>query len=229
MKVNFNELVKGTILLNKRNGKEFKVITFDSAQQKLELENTQTAEVIRVTETTYKRWYSVQSVPEVTEPKTTAKPVAVGPKVSKRANRRPRPATKVVEVIEKTEDVEVVEIKEKRIKQKSGTPKADTVLALTKQLEARIAQDFPASKRGVTQSFIKYSHQFNFVKIFQSKSKIRINVLSCAMSEEMKQKLDRIVPASYGWPIDGFFTIHREEDLDTAMELIAYSAKGAKG
>lgn len=227
MKVNFNELVKGTILLNKRNGKEFKVITFDSEQQKLELENTQTAEVIQVTETAYKRWYAVQSVPEIKEPKAQAKPVVAGAKVRKRAARRP--VTKVVEAIEKTEDVEVVEIKEKRIKQKSGTPKADTVLALTKQLEARIAQDFPASKRGVTQSFIKYSHQFNFVKIFQSKSKIRINVLSRAMPEELKQKLDRIVPAPYGWPIDGFFTIHREEDLDTAMELIAYSAKGAKG
>ena len=181
MKVNFNELVKGTILLNKRNGKEFKVITFDSAEQKLELENTQTEQVIKVTETTYKRWYTVQSVPEVKEPKEKAKPVVAGPKVSKRASRRPRPATKVVEAIEKTDDVEVVDIKEKRIKQKSGTPKADTVLALTKQLEARIAQDFPASKRGVTQSFIKYSHRFNFVKIFQSKSKIRINVLSRAM------------------------------------------------
>ena len=48
------------------------------------------------------------------------------------------------------------------------------------------------------------------------------------MPEDVKQKLDRIVPAKYGWPIDGLFTIRREEDLDTAMELIAYSVKGAK-
>lgn len=233
MKVNFNELVKGTILLNKRNRKEFKVVSLDEKEQKVELLNISSEETVKVSKATFERWYSVQSVPEKEEPKeepkAEAKPTA-GPKVSKRTNRRPRPTTVVVvEAIDKKDDTEVVEIKEKRKNAKSGTPKSDTVLALTKQLEDRIAHDFPASRRGVTQSFIKYAHQYNFVKIFQTKSKIRINVLSRAMPEEMKAQLDRIVPAKYGWPIDGFFTIRREEDLDTAMELIAYSAKGAKG
>lgn len=233
MKVNFNELVKGTILLNKRNRKEFKVLSLDEKEQKVELLNISSEETVKVSKATFQRWYTVQSVPEKEEPKeepkVEAKPTA-GPKVSKRTNRRPRPTTVVVvEAIDKKEDTEVVEIKEKRKNAKSGTPKSDTVLSLTKQLEDRIAHDFPASRRGVTQSFIKYAHQYNFVKIFQTKSKIRINVLSRAMPEEMKAQLDRIVPAKYGWPIDGFFTIRREEDLDTAMELIAYSAKGAKG
>lgn len=233
MKVNFNELVKGTILLNKRNRKEFKVVSLDEKEQKVELLNISSEETVKVSKATFERWYTVQSVPEKEEPKeepkVEAKPTA-GPKVSKRTNRRPRPTTVVVvEAIDKKEDTEVVEIKEKRKNAKSGTPKSDTVLSLTKQLEDRIAHDFPASRRGVTQSFIKYAHQYNFVKIFQTKSKIRINVLSRAMPEEMKAQLDRIVPAKYGWPIDGFFTIRREEDLDTAMELIAYSAKGAKG
>lgn len=233
MKVNFNELVKGTILLNKRNRKEFKVVSLDEKEQKVELLNISSEETVKVSKATFERWYSVQSVPEKEEPKeepkAEAKPTA-GPKVSKRTNRRPRPTTVVVvEAIDKKEDTEVVEIKEKRKNAKSGTPKSDTVLSLTKQLEDRIAHDFPASRRGVTQSFIKYAHQYNFVKIFQTKSKIRINVLSRAMPEEMKAQLDRIVPAKYGWPIDGFFTIRREEDLDTAMELIAYSVKGAKG
>lgn len=233
MKVNFNELVKGTILLNKRNRKEFKVVSLDEKEQKVELLNISSEETVKVSKATFERWYSVQSVPEKEEPKeepkAESKPTA-GPKVSKRTNRRPRPTTVVVvEAIDKKEDTEVVEIKEKRKNAKSGTPKSDTVLSLTKQLEDRIAHDFPASRRGVTQSFIKYAHQYNFVKIFQTKSKIRINVLSRAMPEEMKAQLDRIVPAKYGWPIDGFFTIRREEDLDTAMELIAYSAKGAKG
>lgn len=233
MKVNFNELVKGTILLNKHNRKEFKVVSLDEREQKVELLNISSEETVKVSKATFERWYSVQSVPEKEEPKeepkAEAKPTA-GPKVSKRTNRRPRPTTVVVvEAIDKKEDTEVVEIKEKRKNAKSGTPKSDTVLSLTKQLEDRIAHDFPASRRGVTQSFIKYAHQYNFVKIFQTKSKIRINVLSRAMPEEMKAQLDRIVPAKYGWPIDGFFTIRREEDLDTAMELIAYSAKGAKG
>lgn len=233
MKVNFNELVKGTILLNKRNRKEFKVVSLDEQEQKVELLNISSEETVKVSKATFERWYTVQSVPEKEEPKeepkAEPKPTA-GPKVSKRTNRRPRPTTVVVvEAIDKKEDTEVVEIKEKRKNAKSGTPKSDTVLSLTKQLEDRIAHDFPASRRGVTQSFIKYAHQYNFVKIFQTKSKIRINVLSRAMPEEMKAQLDRIVPAKYGWPIDGFFTIRREEDLDTAMELIAYSAKGAKG
>lgn len=233
MKVNFNELVKGTILLNKRNRKEFKVVSLDEKEQKVELLNISSEETVKVSKVTFERWYTVQSVPEKEEPKeepkAEAKPTA-GPKVSKRTNRRPRPTTVVVvEAIDKKEDTEVVEIKEKRKNAKSGTPKSDTVLSLTKQLEDRIAHDFPASRRGVTQSFIKYAHQYNFVKIFQTKSKIRINVLTRAMPEEMKAQLDRIVPAKYGWPIDGFFTIRREEDLDTAMELIAYSAKGAKG
>ncbi|AQY55405.1 hypothetical protein MS1_63 [Streptococcus virus MS1] len=233
MKVNFNELVKGTILLNKRNRKEFKVVSLNEKEQKVELLNISSEETVKVSKATFERWYSVQSVPEKEEPKeepkAEVKPTA-GPKVSKRTNRRPRPTTVVVvEAIDKKDDKEVVEIKEKRKNAKSGTPKSDTVLSLTKQLEDRIAHDFPASRRGVTQSFIKYAHQYNFVKIFQTKSKIRINVLSRAMPEEMKAQLDRIVPAKYGWPIDGFFTIRREEDLDTAMELIAYSAKGAKG
>lgn len=233
MKVNFNELVKGTILLNKRNRKEFKVVSLDEKEQKVELLNISSEETVKVSKATFERWYTVQSVPEKEEPKeepkAEPKPTA-GPKVSKRTNRRPRPTTVVVvEAIDKKEDTEVVEIKEKRKNAKSGTPKSNTVLSLTKQLEDRIAHDFPASRRGVTQSFIKYAHQYNFVKIFQTKSKIRINVLSRAMPEEMKAQLDRIVPAKYGWPIDGFFTIRREEDLDTAMELIAYSVKGAKG
>ena len=233
MKVNFNELVKGTILLNKRNRKEFKVVSLDEKEQKVELLNISSEETVKVSKATFERWYTVQSVPEQEEPKEEPKaedkPTA-GPKVSKRTNRRPRPTTVVVvEAIDKQDDKEVVEIKEKRKNAKSGTPKSDTVLSLTKQLEDRIAHDFPASRRGVTQSFIKYAHQYNFVKIFQTKSKIRINVLSRAMPEEMKAQLDRIVPTKYGWPIDGFFTIRREEDLDTAMELIAYSAKGAKG
>ena len=203
MKVNFSELVKGTVLLNKRNRKEFKVLSLDEKEQKVELLNLSSEETVKVSKATFERWYSVQSVPEKEEPKEEPKPVA-GPKVAKRTNRRPRPANTtvvVVEAIDKTDDKEVVEIREKRKKQNSGIPKSDTVLSLTKQLEDRIAHDFPASRRGVTQSFIKYSHQYNFVKIFQTKSKIRINVLSRAMPEEMKAKLDRIVPAKYGWPI----------------------------
>lgn len=218
MKLIFAELRIGDTLTNKRNSKSFKVETVLPEEGKAELLNLDTQDFVTVSKATLERWYEVQN--ETPEPK--------GPKVARRSVRRtPRPV--VTEQIEATDDTEVVEIKEKRNKKaNSAVPKSDHVLSLTKELEARISKDFPASRRGVTQSFIKYHHKYNFVKIFQTKSKIRINVLSRAMPEDVKQKLDRIVPAKYGWPIDGLFTIRREEDLDTAMELIAYSAKGAK-
>ena len=218
MKLIFTELKIGDTLTNKRNSKSFKVETVLPEEGKAELLNLDTQDFVTVSKATLERWYEVQN--ETPEPK--------GPKVARRSVRRtPRPV--VTEPIADTNDTEVVEIKEKRNKKaNSAVPKSDHVLSLTKELEARISKDFPASRRGVTQSFIKYHHKYNFVKIFQTKSKIRINVLSRAMPEEVKQKLDRIVPAKYGWPIDGLFTIRREEDLDTAMELIAYSVKGAK-
>lgn len=218
MKLIFVELKIGDTLTNKRNSKSFKVETVLPEEGKAELLNLDTQDFVTVSKATLERWYEVQN--ETPEPK--------GPKVARRSVRRtPRPV--VTEPIADTNDTEVVEIKEKRNKKaNSAVPKSDHVLSLTKELEARISKDFPASRRGVTQSFIKYYHKYNFVKIFQTKSKIRINVLSRAMPEEVKQKLDRIVPAKYGWPIDGLFTIRRQEDLDTAMELIAYSAKGAK-
>lgn len=218
MKLIFTELKIGDTLTNKRNSKTFKVETLLPEEGKAELLNLDTQDFVTVSKATLERWYEVQN--ETPEPK--------GPKVARRSVRRtPRPV--ITEPIADTNDTEVVEIKEKRNKKaNSAVPKSDHVLSLTKELEARISKDFPASKRGVTQSFIKYHHKYNFVKIFQTKSKIRINVLSRAMPKDVKQKLDRIVPAKYGWPIDGLFTIRREEDLDTAMELIAYSAKGAK-
>lgn len=218
MKLIFTELKIGDTLTNKRNSKTFKVETLLPEEGKAELLNLDTQDFVTVSKATLERWYEVQN--ETPEPK--------GPKVARRSVRRtPRPV--VTEPIADTNDTEVVEIKEKRNKKaNSAVPKSDHVLSLTKELEARISKDFPASRRGVTQSFIKYHHKYNFVKIFQTKSKIRINVLSRAMPEDVKQKLDRIVPAKYGWPIDGLYTIRREEDLDTAMELIAYSAKGAK-
>lgn len=218
MKLIFAELKIGDTLTNKRNSKSFKVETVLPKEGKAELLNLDTQDFVTVSKATLERWYEVQN--ETPEPK--------GPKVARRSVRRtPRPV--VTEPIADTNDTEVVEIKENRNKKaNSAVPKSDHVLSLTKELEARISKDFPASRRGVTQSFIKYHHKYNFVKIFQTKSKIRINVLSRAMPEEVKQKLDRIVPAKYGWPIDGLFTIRRQEDLDTAMELIAYSAKGAK-
>ena len=67
------------------------------------------------------------------------------------------------------------------------------------------------------------------MKIFQAKTKVKINILTRAMPPEVKEKLTRMVLPSYKWPLDGFFQIKSEDDLETAMELIQYSYKGAKG
>lgn len=243
MKVKFQDLTAGTILRNKRNGKDFKVIGFVADEPKVELENLETQEIIKVLDRTYVRWYSVEKLATVEEiekaaekilkgeTKAEAKPAA--PKVaSKRPSVRKRPARPSVikEEIKDDSEKEVVEVKEARKAKKERQPsrKADFVLSMTKKMESLIAEAFPGSRREVNSSYIKYRHKYAFVKIFQSKSKVRINVLTRAMTPEQKASLSRIVSASYRWPLDGFFEIKREEDLEAAMELIEYSYKGAK-
>lgn len=213
----------GTIVKNTRNGKKWEVTGQEDG--KYILKNISTGLLTKVAESAMKRWYKVAEEPvpeEVEVPKPT--PVA-GPKVRKiRTVKRP---TVVKHTIEEENSVEEVGIKEVTTKRK-GTPKSDHVLSITKELEKRISEAYPSSRRGVTTQFIKYSHKYNFVKIFQGKTRLRINVLTRGMDPETKKKLDRIVPASYGWPIDGFFNINKMKDLDTAMELIHFSHAAAK-
>ena len=242
MQVKFKDLTAGTILRNKRNGKDFKVIGFLEDEPKVELENLETQEIIKVLDRTYARWYTVEKLvtleeieelaekilkPEIKEEKPAAPKVA-----AKRPSVRKRPVRPSVikEEIEGDSEKEIVEVKEARKPKKERQPsrKADFVLSMTKKIESLIAEAFPGSRREVTASYIKYRHKYAFVKIFQSKSKVRINILTRAMSPEQKARLSRIVSASYKWPLDGFFEIQREEDLDFAMRLIEYSYKGAK-
>ena len=243
MKVKFQELMPGTILRNKRNGKDFKVIGFLEDEPKVELQNLETKEIIKVLDLTYARWYSVEKLStkeeiedlaeKILNGETKAEEKPAAPKVAaKRPSVRKRPVRPSVikEEIEGDSEKEIVEVKEARKPKKERQPsrKADFVLSMTKKIESLIAEAFPGSRREVTASYIKYRHKYAFVKIFQSKSKVRINILTRAMSPEQKASLSRIVLASYKWPLDGFFEIQREEDLDFAMELIEYSYKGAK-
>ena len=243
MKVKFQELMPGTILRNKRNGKDFKVIGFLEDEPKVELQNLETKEIIKVLDLTYARWYSVEKLStkeeiedlaeNILNGETKAEEKPAAPKVAvKRPSVRKRPVRPSVikEEIEGDSEKEIVEVKEARKPKKERQPsrKADFVLSMTKKIESLIAEAFPGSRREVTASYIKYRHKYAFVKIFQSKSKVRINILTRAMSPEQKASLSRIVSASYKWPLDGFFEIQREEDLDFAMELIEYSYKGAK-
>ena len=213
----------GTIVKNTRNGNKWEVTGQEDG--KYILKNISTGLFTKVAESTMKRWYKVDEEP-VTEEVEVPKPTPVaGPKVRKVRTVK-RPAV-VKHTIEEEGSVEEVGIKEVTTKRK-GTPKSDHVLSITKELEKRISEAYPSSRRGVTTQFIKYSHKYNFVKIFQGKTRLRINVLTRGMDPETKKKLDRIVPASYGWPIDGFYNINKMEDLDTAMELIHFSHAAAK-
>ena len=243
MKVKFQELMPGTILRNKRNGKDFKVIGFLEDEPKVELQNLETKEIIKVLDLTYARWYSVEKLStkeeiedqaeKILNGETKAEEKPAAPKVAARrpsVRKRPVRPSVIKEEIEGDSEKEIVEVKEARKPKKERQPsrKADFVLSMTKKIESLIAEAFPGSRREVTASYIKYRHKYAFVKIFQSKSKVRINILTRAMSPEQKARLSRIVSASYKWPLDGFFEIQREEDLDFAMELIEYSYKGAK-
>lgn len=243
MKVKFQDLTAGTILRNKRNGKDFKVIGFLEDEPKVELQNLETQEIIKVLDRTYARWYTVENLSTIAEieklaeqilnqaPKTEEKPAApkVAPKRPSVRKRPVRPSVIKEEIIDDSEK-EIVEVKEARKPKKERQPsrKADFVLSMTKKIESLIAEAFPSSRREVTASYIKYRHKYAFVKIFQSKSKVRINILTRAMTPEQKARLSRMVSASYRWPLDGFFEIQSEKDLDFAMELIAHSYKGAK-
>lgn len=243
MKVKFQELMPGTILRNKRSGKDFKVIGFLEDEPKVELQNLETKEIIKVLDRTYARWYSVEKLStkeeiedlaeKILNGETKAEEKPAAPKVAaKRPSVRKRPVRPSVikEEIKDDSEKEIVEVKEARKPKKERQPsrKADFVLSMTKKIESLIAESFPSSRREVTASYIKYRHKYAFVKIFQSKSKVRINILTRAMTPEQKARLSRIVSASYRWPLDGFFEIQSEKDLDFAMELIEHSYKGAK-
>ena len=234
------ELMLGTILRNKRNGNLFKFLGFvEDEPNKAELLNLDTQESVKVLDRTYARWYAVEKiaaneeVEEIADKVLAEKDKPAPPKVkAARPNVRKRPVRPSVikEEIHSESDKEEVEVKEARTtKNRQASVKSDHVLAITKKLESMIAEAFPASRREVTQWYIKYRHQYAFVKIFQAKTKVKINILTRAMPPEVKEKLTRMVLPSYKWPLDGFFQIKSEDDLETAMELIQYSYKGAKG
>lgn len=241
MKVKFDQLTIGSILRNKRNGKEFKVIALLPEESKVELINLETQETIKVLDRTFERWYSVESLAEeaqeVEEEKEEVQESpkkALAPKVAKKAAgprvRASAPRPKVVkEDIQESSDKEVVEVKAApKRKERSATPKSDHVLAITKKLETLISQAYPGSRREVTKLYIKYRHKYAFVRIFQSKSKVRIAVLTRTMPESVKKHLDKIVGPTYNWPLDGLFDIKSEADLEVAMELIGYSHTAAR-
>lgn len=239
----FDNLIAGTILRNKRNGNLFKFLGFvDDEPNKAELLNLDTQETVKVLDRTYARWYTLEKLADAEEiekaaekilnGETKAEEKPVAPKVkAARPNVRKRPSRPLIkEEIPSESDKEEVEVKEARTsKNRQSSVKSEHVLAITKKLESMIAEAFPASRREVTQWYIKYRHQYAFVKIFQGKTKVKINILTRAMPPEVKEKLTRMVLPSYKWPLDGFFQIKSEEDLETAMELIQYSHKGAKG
>ncbi len=151
MKVKFQELMPGTILRSKRNGKDFKVIGFLEDEPKVELQNLETKEIIKVLYRTYARWYSVEKLTskeeiedlseKILNRETKAEEKPAAPKVAaKRPSVRKRPArpSVVKEEIEDSSEKEIVEVKEARKpkKERQQSRKADFVLSMTKKIES---------------------------------------------------------------------------------------------
>ena len=155
MQVKFKDLTAGTILRNKRNGKDFKVVGFLEDEPKVELQNVETQEIIKVLDRTYARWYTVEKLVTLEEIEEAAETILNGeikeeekpaaPKVAtKRPSVRKRPVRPSVikEEIKDEGEKEIVEVKEARKPKKERQPsrKADFVLSMTKKIESLIVR-----------------------------------------------------------------------------------------
>lgn len=216
-KIKFSELTEGTIILSKKTSTQFEVVSIKADEKKAELKSLVDEAVTTLSASTIERWYTAEAEEKKPAP-AVARPARKGrvvPKTKKEAIKEQIP-----EVKEQPE--EVGSISEKSTVRKPA-PKKESVMAITKTLENRIAEAFPASNRIVTQSYIAYRTKKNFVTIEETRKGVSIGIRAKGLTEDQKKLLASIAPASYEWAIDGIFKIVTESDLDTAMELIEAS------
>lgn len=225
-KIKFEELKEGNVILSKKTSAAFKIVSILADEKKAELESAEDGATTTLSASTIERWYTAG---EETEPVKKDEPVKkAAPAVARPARKGrvvPKPKKEVVkEEIPKTEEKpeEVGSISEKSTFRKPA-PKKESVMAITKTLESRIVEAFPASTRIVTQSYIAYRTKRNFVTIEETRKGVSIGVRAKGLTEDQKKLLASIAPASYEWAIDGIFKIVKEADIDTAMELIEAS------
>lgn len=225
-KIKFDELTQGSVIVSKKSGQSFEVSSINNLEKKVSLVNLDTKVDVTLSASTVERWYTAGEKVEVEEkPKAPAiKPKRPSvPVVGRKGRVAPKP--KIEEEI--PTETEVEEVKSSAdVPKKQGkkpAPKKESLMALTKQLEAKIQEDFPHSKRVVTSAYIAFRSTKNFVEIRETTKGLSISVRTEGMKDEVKAKLTKIAPKKYGWAIDGTFRIRTEEDLDTALMLIQES------
>lgn len=226
-KIKFENLKKGDVVLRAKSQTKFKIVSILADEKKADLESLEDGGALHLSASTLERWYTMA---DETEPKKEeAKPIKkAAPAVARPARKGrvvPKPKKEIIEeeiptVEEKPE--EVGSISEKASVRKPA-PKKESVMAITKTLENRIVEAFPASTRIVTQSYVAYRSKKNFVTIEETRKGVSIGVRAKGLTEDQKKLLASIAPASYEWAIDGIFKLVKEEDIDTAMELIEAS------
>lgn len=226
-KIKFENLKKGNVVLRAKSQTRFKIVSILADEKKADLESLEDGGELHLSASTLERWYTMA---DETEPKEeAAKPAKkAAPAVARPARKGrvvPKPKKEIIEeeiptVDEKPE--EVGSVSEKASVRKPA-PKKESVMAITKTLESRIVEAFPASTRIVTQSYIAYRSKKNFVTIEETRKGVSIGVRAKGLTEDQKKLLASIAPASYEWAIDGVFKIVKEADIDTAMELIEAS------
>nr|DAV68756.1 MAG TPA: hypothetical protein [Caudoviricetes sp.] len=216
-KIKFSELTEGSIILSKKTSTQFEVVSIKADEKKAELKSLVDDAVTTLSASTIERWYTAE-VEEKKPAPAVSRPARKGRVVYK--TKKEAIKEEIPEVKEQPE--EVGSISEKSTVRKPA-PKKESVMAITKTLENRIAEAFPASNRIVTQSYIAYRTKKNFVTIEETRKGVSIGIRAKGLTEDQKKLLASIAPASYEWAIDGIFKIVTESDLDTAMELIEAS------
>lgn len=225
-KIKFDELAQGSVIVSKKSGQSFEVSSINNLEKKVSLVNLDTKVDVTLSSSTVERWYTIEEKVEVEEkPKAPAiKPKRPSvPVVGRKGRVAPEPKIEE-EIPTETEVEEVKSTADVPTKQgKKPAPKKESLMALTKQLEARIQEDLPHSKRVVTSTYIAFRSTKNFVEIRETTKGLSISVRTEGMNDKLKAKLTKIAPKKYGWAIDGTFRIRTEEDLDTALMLILES------
>ena len=228
-KIKFNELKEGSIILSKKTSTQFEVVSILKDEKKAELKSLADGAVTTLSASTIERWYTAGEETEPAKKEEAAKPAKkAAPAVARPARKGrvvPKPKKEVVkeEIPETNEKPEEVGSISEKSNVRKPAPKKENILAITKTLETRIVEAFPACTRVVTQSYIAYKASKNFITVEETRKGLSIGIRTKGLTEDQKKLLSFIAPEKYGWAIDGTFKIVTEADIDTAMELIEAS------
>lgn len=224
-KIKFEELKEGNVILSKKTSAAFKIVSILVNEKKAELQSVEDGATTTLSASTIERWYTAEEDEPAKKEEPAKKSAPAVARPARKGRVVPKPKKEVIEETipeVKEQPEEIGSISEKASVRKPA-PKKESVMAITKTLENRIVEAFPASTRIVTQSYIAYRTKKNFVTIEETRKGVSIGVRAKGLTEDQKKLLASIAPASYEWAIDGIFKIVKEADIDTAMELIEAS------